>query len=119
MNRLTVAVDPRLGYDILPVGKTFEWVIPTVGVIRRNRPNCDFFNYAGINRYVKIYTTPKEYIKDIVIVPDIKGLDGLIEYTVESSSSKEVSIKILNEQQQCVAQAQGKTGTITIPNAHF
>ena len=119
VNRLTVAVDPRLGLDTLPVGKTFEWDIPTVGVIRRNRPNCDFFNYAGINRYVRIYTTPKEYIKDIVIVPDIKGQDGLIEYTVDTSSSKEVSIKILDEQRECVAQAQGKTGTITIPNAHF
>jgi beta-glucuronidase len=36
----------------------------------------DFFNYAGIHRSVKLYTTPVVYIDDITIVTDIKGTDG-------------------------------------------
>jgi len=36
----------------------------------------DFFNYAGIHRQVKLYTTPKTYIEDIYIVTNIQGKDG-------------------------------------------
>lgn len=38
----------------------------------------DFFNYAGIHRSVKIYTTPKVYIDDITIVTGIQGTNGNI-----------------------------------------
>lgn len=31
----------------------------------------DFFNYAGIQRSVKLYTTPKTYIDDITIVTNL------------------------------------------------
>ena len=33
----------------------------------QNNPNFDFFNYCGITRPVKIYTTPKTYIHDITV----------------------------------------------------
>ena len=35
----------------------------------QNRPNFDFFNYAGITRPVTLYTTPRDYIKDITMSP--------------------------------------------------
>ena len=31
----------------------------------------DFFNYAGIQRSVKLYTTPKTYIDDITVVTNL------------------------------------------------
>ena len=34
-------------------------------------PNFDFFNYCGITRPVKIYTTPETYINDITVTADI------------------------------------------------
>ena len=40
------------------------------GVLFHN-PNFDFFNYCGITRPVKIYTTPKTYIHDITVTSDI------------------------------------------------
>lgn len=33
--------------------------------------NFDFFNYAGLHRPVKIYSTPCDYIEDIVLVPEV------------------------------------------------
>lgn len=33
-------------------------------------PNFDFYNYSGIHRPVKLYTTPKTYIEDITIEYD-------------------------------------------------
>ena len=36
----------------------------------------DFFNYAGIHRRVRLYTTPKTYVDDITIVTNISGTSG-------------------------------------------
>ena len=38
---------------------------PAVGVKPANNPNFDFFNYCGITRPVKLYTTPWSYVEDI------------------------------------------------------
>ena len=50
----------------------------------QNRPNFDFFNYAGIHRPVVLYTTPKEYIEDVTVVP---AVDGTVRYAVKTSGS--------------------------------
>ncbi|QIZ67116.1 MULTISPECIES: hypothetical protein [Geobacillus] len=34
-----------------------------LGTVVRNNPNFDFFNYAGLYRPVKIYTTPHVYVQ--------------------------------------------------------
>ena len=72
---LVVAVDNRINHSTLPVGNeegtSFMGAdnagVPGVEAAKRwrkpqNLPNFDFFNYAGINRPVRIYTTPKAYI---------------------------------------------------------
>lgn len=38
--------------------------------------NFDFFNYAGIDRSVLLYTTPKTYVDDITVVTDFSGNTG-------------------------------------------
>ena len=80
---LTVAVDNRVDHSTLPVGNEGAVAffgsdnpgVPSVEAAKvwakpQNMPNFDFFNYAGINRPVRLYTTPKTYIKDVVLVPD-------------------------------------------------
>ena len=61
----------------------------------------DFFNYAGIHRSVKLYTTPKTYISDITVVTELEedgsasvaytvlvgGVEGSNEVTYEVSLS--------------------------------
>ena len=76
-NRLTVAVNNIIDETTLPVGLVKEEEINGEKVIK-NAVNFDFFNYAGIHRPVKIYTTPKNYVEDITIVTDfLKILDIL------------------------------------------
>ena len=36
----------------------------------------DFFNYAGIHRRVRLYTTPEVYINDITITSRFEGSTG-------------------------------------------
>lgn len=81
-NLLAVAVDNRVGQSTLPVGNeggvaffgSDNAGIPSIEAAKRhakpqNMPNFDFFNYAGLNRHVELYTTPRDaYIDDVAIV---------------------------------------------------
>ena len=83
---LQVAVDNRVSHSTLPVGNEEGMAffgsdnagVPSVEAAKRwrkkrNRPNFDFFNSAGINRSVRIYTTPHDYISDITVVPSVNA----------------------------------------------
>lgn len=53
----------------------------------------DFFNYAGIHRSVKLYTTPTVYLLDITVVTDFDQSTGILEFrssvaAMEMSSSR-------------------------------
>lgn len=129
-NRLTVAVDNRVSYSTLPVGNENSIAffgsdnpgIPSVELAKtrckpQNRPNFDFFNYAGIIRPVILYTTPKAYIKDISIVTDINGTNGVVHYDVETVGQGKVSLSILDERGNEVSHSEGAQGQLVIPDA--
>jgi len=82
-NRITVKVNNILDNTTLPVGIYEEKKDENGKVIRKMHPNFDFFNYAGIHRPVKIYTTPKNYIKDIIITNNIMKNNAKIIIDVE------------------------------------
>lgn len=81
-NLLAVAIDNRVNQSTLPVGNeggvaffgSDNAGIPSIEAAKRhakpqNMPNFDFFNYAGLNRHVELYTTPRDaYIDDVAIV---------------------------------------------------
>ena len=88
-NLLTVAVDNRINSSTLPVGNDAGTAfmgsdnanVPSVAEAKRharkqNLPNFDFFNFAGLNRHVELYTTPADaYVADIAVTTD--SLDGI------------------------------------------
>ena len=123
-NLLTVAVDNKIDYSTLPVGNengsglgtSLVTGVEGVTTKKQNYPNFDFFNYAGIIRPVKIYTTPKNYIKDITITPCVNGKDANINYSVDVVGNGEVNILIYDENEKEVAKAVGINGNITIEN---
>lgn len=129
-HRLTVAVDNRVDFSTLPVGNEGGIAffgsdnpgIPSIELAKtrcrpQNRPNFDFFNYAGITRPVTLYTTPWNYIKDISIVPGVDGENGIVDYAVETEGRGEVRVTILDHRDQAVGFATGAEGRITILNA--
>lgn len=74
-HRLTVALSNVLDWTCIPCGE----VITKEGEgypedFHFQETYFDFYNYSGIHRPVKIYTTPKKYIEDIVIKTDVNGL---------------------------------------------
>lgn len=119
-NRLTVIVNNILDDSTLPVGN-FKEVKDSKGNIKAvNEPNFDFFNYAGLHRPVKIYTTPKEhYIEDIVIVPHVDGQNAQVEYTVKASGNQSIQVDIVDQEGYVVASQNGEESTIEIENVHL
>ena len=129
-NRLTVAVDNRVNYATLPVGNESTVAffgsdnpgIPSIELAKtrcrpQNKPNFDFFNYAGIIRPVKLYTTPRDYIADISIVTEVDGANGVVDYRVTTVGTGAVEVAILDEEGAEVARAQGAQGRVIIPDA--
>ena len=135
MVELVVAADNRVNHSTLPVGMKGSTAffgsdnpgVPSVEAAKvwrkpQNLPNFDFFNYAGINRPVRIYTTPAVSIKDITLVPDIDGDTGVVNYEIKTAGSvceDEVRIRILDADGNEVAAADGAGGTVRIPDARL
>ena len=128
-NRLTVAVDNRVDFSTLPVGNEGGVAffgsdnpgIPSIELAKtrcrpQNRPNFDFFNYAGITRPVTLYTTPRAYIKDISIVTEVDGEDGVVDYAVETVGRGEVRVSVLDQEGVEAASARQSEGRIVLPS---
>ncbi len=113
-NRLTVAVNTVLDYTTLPVGNYQEEDVPGKGKVVTDAPNFDFFNYAGIQRPVKLYTTPTTYIRDITITTEVHGADAQVGYTVETEGNGEVHISLRDEAGETVASGVGSTGKLSV-----
>lgn len=135
---LTIAADNRISHSTLPVGNEGATAffgsdnpgVPSVEAAKKwrgqqNAPNFDFFNYAGINRPVRIYTTPRQYIRDLELVPGVDGRDGLVRYRVETGGDEEgteqqdVCLEILDAQGLTVARVRGRSGEIRVPRARL
>jgi len=126
-NLLTVAVDNKIDHSTLPVGsETGETMmgspapnIPGLTPKKKNHPNFDFFNYAGIIRPVKLYSTPVDYIRDITIVPKVEGNDAIVSYEIDTVGQGEISLEVYSECGKLVAQAKGHSSTFKIENVRL
>lgn len=126
-NLLTVAVDNKVDYSTLPVGSEAGGnmlggmlpAVPGVTSKKQNAPNFDFFNYAGLIRPVKIYSTPKSYIKDVTLVPAVDGEKAVVAYQIDTVGKGEVSLTIYAECGTVVASAKGAKGTFILENARL
>lgn len=119
-NRLTVAVNNILDDTTLPVGVYQEREIDSLGKVVTNKPNFDFFNYAGLHRPIKIYTTPTTYVNDVTIVTDFDGNIGSIDYQIKTiGEDLAVKVKVIDENNQIVTTGEGKSGKLEIPEVQL
>ncbi len=126
-NLLTIAVDNRIDHSTLPVGSENYGASMLVGgkMItkeigkRQNKPNFDFFNYAGLIRPVKIYTRPKDYIDDIQLVTMIDREEALISYEVLAVGEGSVSVSLMDESGKFVCESEGATGVLKVKNPNL
>lgn len=130
-----VAVDNRISHSTLPVGNEDNIAffgsdnpgIPSVEAAKKwrrkqNLPNFDFFNFSGIHRPVRIYSTPLSYIEDVTLVPEIEGETGVLQYEIVTGGVDRdvpVNIKIIDADGICRGEAAGKSGQIRIPRVNL
>ena len=118
-NRLTVAVNTIVDFTTLPVGNYQEEDVPDMGKVVTDTPNFDFFNYAGIQRPVKLYTTPKTYIRDITLTTEVDEQHARVGYNIDVEGEAEVRVSIQVETGETVASASGATGRLSINDVHL
>lgn len=91
-HKLTVALSNILDWTCIPCGEVIEKTGEQYPEgFKYQETYFDFYNYSGIHRPVKLYKTPKKYIKDIVIETEVKGLNSNCEDKIN------VEIKEYNE----------------------
>ncbi len=121
-NLLTIAVDNRIDHSTLPVGSESGGgllgggMFPSKESKKRNHPNFDFFNYCGITRPVKIYTTPEAYVADVALTSEVDGTTAQVAYEIETVGEGEPQICIRTRNGEVVAQGTGAKGMLTIEN---
>jgi len=119
-HRLTVCVNNILDETTLPVGEYSETINNDGKIIKKNSPNFDFFNYAGLHRPVKIYTTPKVFIEDIEIVPEVLENCAKVQYKVTTNEAvPTIAVKLRDEKDNIVAETSGAEGIIEVDNPHL
>ena len=118
-NRLTVAVNTIVDHTTLPVGNYQEEDVPGRGKVVTDTPNFDFFNYAGIQRPVKLYTTPTTHTRDVTITTDVNGTNARVGYSIETEGEAEVHVSIQDEKGETVAKGTGPTGQLSIEEVHL
>ncbi len=114
-NRVTVAVDNRLGWETIPPGRVEE----TPDGPRQSYFH-DFFNYAGLHRSVWLYTAPQSYIEDITVLTDLQGGAGTVTYHVETAGEErgEIRVALRDAEGAEVARATGSPGRLTVEDVH-
>lgn len=113
-NLIQVAVENILDFTTIPVG-----MVSGEGEDKKSQGLFDFFNYAGIHRPVKLYTTPKSYLKDITVVTDYTGSEGVINYSIEVEGNVSASIKVFDEEDNLVAVSMGNEGKVKIDDVNL
>ncbi|EDO39902.1 predicted protein, partial [Nematostella vectensis] len=78
-NRITVAVNNTLSDSTVPPGESSVSHYKGETEVTQEY-DFDFFNYAGIHRSVKLYTTPTTYLTDITIATDVLFNTGIVKF---------------------------------------
>ena len=128
---LTIAVDNVIDYTTLPVGGKADMLGGLMGGMAeagdskpQNHPNFDFFNYCGITRPVRIYTTPSAYIQDIALTSQAEGGSADISYRIKTEGGEcdagcGCKVEVFDEEGHKVAEGKGASGMLHIEHVHL
>jgi beta-glucuronidase len=114
-NRITVVVNNVLTFQTIPPSYVYETPDGP-----RLRPLFDFFNYAGLNRTVWLYTTPASYVDDVTVVTGLDGSTGTVGYEIETAGDGdgEVRVALRDAEGTEAARATGGSGELTVEDVH-
>jgi len=112
--RVTIVVNNELTWESIPPGIVEQTPLGT----RTQNYFHDFFNYAGLQRSVWLYTTPKTRISGLTVDTGLDGATGTVRYTVEQDGAASVHVVLRDAEGGEVASADGAEGMLTIADVH-
>lgn len=114
--RVTVCVNNELTMETIPPGR----IDYGADGVRHQHLYHDFFNYAGLNRTVWLYSTPAEHIADVTVLTDFDPADGsgAVRCRVEAHGDGETSLLLRDADGQEVARGTGRECVLAVPRAH-
>uniref|UniRef100_A0A2K6ASL3 Beta-glucuronidase n=1 Tax=Macaca nemestrina TaxID=9545 RepID=A0A2K6ASL3_MACNE len=121
--RITIAINNTLTPTTLPPG-TIQYLTDTSkypkGYFVQN-VYFDFFNYAGLQRSVLLYTTPTACIDDITVTTGVEHDSGLVNYqiSVKGSNLFELEVRLLDAENKLMANGTGTQGQLKVPGARL
>ncbi len=90
-NLLVVRVDGALAPDRVPPGNVPEDARDSFGNTPLPPGSFDFFPYCGIQRPVRLYSTPQAFIQDIGVVTELVGEKGLVTIDLDTLGEGDLS----------------------------
>ena len=93
-NLLVVRVDGELRPDRVPPGNVPEDTSLAFRLQGFPAAQFDFFPFCGIHRPVLLYATDRGAVRDLTVITEIDGQDGLVCVTVECERGEEVTMRI-------------------------
>ena len=83
-NRVTIALNNTLTATTIPPGFTQK----NIAGRTIQRLQMDFFNYAGLHRSVLFYTTPSQYLDDILVSCQLEGSTAYLNVFISAISQR-------------------------------
>lgn len=116
--RLTVSLSNILDWTCLPSGEIVTKEGPGFPEGYHYQDTFfDFYNYTGIHRPVKLYTTPKRFFEDIVIKTEVAEDFSRAEVRCTVTGTDTVKkLEILDENGTVVAEARNGETALTVEN---
>lgn len=114
-NKLAVLVNNELNEHMLPAGRT--------EVLSNGKkvaaPYFDFYNYAGLQRPVKLLCLPQEQIVDFTVNHRLCGADAEVDYTVKTNGEHDCTVEVYDADHNKVAEGTGKSGTLRLADVRL
>ncbi|MDF2962010.1 MAG: beta-glucuronidase [Paenibacillus sp.] len=115
-NRITVRVSNILDMTTIPIGE-LDIKHGDIGYpegFAHMKYYFDFFNYSGIHRPVKLYSTPREYIRDVTVVTELDDNQAIVSYRADTAGGYGIKVEVLDQDHRLVAE--GDSGKAVIDN---
>ncbi|TPF86417.1 beta-glucuronidase [Bifidobacterium sp. UTCIF-37] len=118
-NRLVVRLNNELSHASLPAGTTGTLPDGT----KVSGPYFDFFNYAGLQRPVRLIAVPAEAVTGYATTYELhKDGSAVVHYTVETRGLRPedtLRVRLIDEVGSVVADAQGTEGELAVAYARL
>ncbi|WP_283680246.1 beta-glucuronidase [Lentilactobacillus sp. Marseille-Q4993] len=111
-NIVAIKINNELHRDALPAGDT----ITLENGSKMVKPFFDFYNYSGLNRSVHLVAQPKTSVIDYSTTFDVSASHATVNYQVEIEGTADVAVKLIDEDGNEVANAQGAAGKLEVDN---